>query len=420
VEISIIAPGSRGDVQPYLALAKGLRAAGHGARLVTTRDHAGLVREHGLDPWVADIDVQAELGRPEARAAVEGGGLLRSFRRFSEIAARGAGLVAEQALAASSGADAVLSGFGGLFIAASVAEKLGLPLVQAYNVPITPTAAFPGVLTPWLSLPPRSVTHRLGHRISRQALWLTARASSNGARRRVLGLPSAPRIGPFESGILRAAPVVYGLSPAVFRRPADWDARVHMRGFWFLDEEAAWTPPAELEAFLRAGPAPVYIGFGSMSSRDPGATARLVLEAVDRSGCRAVIHTGWDGLAPAGLPDTVIAVGSVPHAWLFPRVAAVVHHGGAGTTAAGIRAGVPTITVPFHGDQPFWGRLVRDLGVGPDPIPRKRLNAAGLADAIRTALTDASMADRASVLGAAVRAEDGVGDTVAELERLMA
>lgn len=420
MRVVIVAPGSRGDVQPYVALAAGLQRAGHDARLVTTSDHAALVRSHGLEPWVAAIDVRAELERPEARAAIEGGGFVRSFRRFSEIASRGARLVAEQALAAAGGADGIIAGFSGLFLGLAVAEKLGIPLVQAYNVPCSPTAAFPGALTAWLSFPPRSVTHRVGHRIARQAIWLTSRASGNAARRRVVGLGPAPLLGRFESGTLGASPVLYGISPSIIARPDDWDERVRMTGFWFLDAEASWSPPAELEAFLGAGPTPVYIGFGSMSSRDPGATTRLVLDAVARSGRRAVIHTGWDGLASASLPNGVIAVGSVPHAWLFPRVAAIVHHGGAGTTAAAIRAGVPQVVVPFHGDQPFWGRLVHELGVGTAPLPRRRLAAGALAGALQAALADPAMARTAASFGVRVRDEDGVATAVDAIERALA
>jgi UDP:flavonoid glycosyltransferase YjiC (YdhE family) len=417
MDISIVAPGSRGDIQPYVALARGFASAGHGVRLVTTRDHAELVRKHGVDPWLADIEVQTQLQAPGMGAALEGGGLLSSFRRFSSIAAEGARLITEQALAASEDADAILTGFGGLFVASSVAEKLRLPLIQAYNVPYTPTAAYPGVLTPWLSFPPRSITHRAGHRFTRQAIWFASRVAGNQARRDVLGLPSARRIGRFDSGILGSAPVFYGLSPAVLARPTDWDRRVHMEGFWFLDTSASWTPPAELEAFIEAGPAPVYIGFGSMSSHDARATARLVLESVTRSGHRAVVHTGWGGLEPDELPSSVVAIGSTPHDWLFPRMAAVVHHGGAGTTAAGIRAGVPSIVVPFHGDQSFWARLVADLGIGPQPIPRKRLTSTRLAEAIDTTLTDRAMGDRASALGTKVRAEDGITAAVRAVTR---
>lgn len=419
MELCIVAPGSRGDIQPYLALAVGLRAAGHGVRLVTTLDHAELCREHGVEPWLAAIDVRHELEDPAARAAIEGGGLVSSFRRFAQIAERGAALLAEQALAASDGADAVLVGFGGLFLGAAVAERRGIPLVQAYNVPFTPTADMPGVLVPWLSFPPRGATHRLGARLSRQAIWLTARTSGNAARRSVLGLPSAPVLGPYGRGVVGAGPVLYGLSPAALGRPADWDPAIRMDGFWFLDALDGWAPPEALSAFLAAGPAPVYIGFGSMGSEDPAATARLVLEAVAQAGCRAVIHAGWGGLAAAELPAGVHAVGAVPHAWLFPRTAAVVHHGGAGTTAAGLRAGVPGVVVPFHGDQPFWGRMVHRLGVGPAPIARRRLTAPALAATLRTALDDTAMRDRAAALGARIREEDGVGGTVRALEELL-
>ncbi len=419
LEICIVAPGSRGDVQPYLALAVGFRVAGHGVRLVTTMDHGDLVREHGVEPWLAAIDVRAELDAPEVKRAVEGGGMVASFRHFAAIAERGAGLVAEQALAASEGADAILGGFGGVFLGSAVAARRGIPLIQAYNVPFTPTAAWPGALTPWLSFPPRALTHRLGHHIARQVLWLTARASGNGAIRTRLGSGGAPLLARFDSGVLGAGPVIYGLSPAAMGRPADWDAAIGMPGFWFLDEPEGWQPPADLLAFLDAGPAPVYIGFGSMVSENPEAAARVVLDAVQRSGSRAVIHAGWGGLAPGELPASVLAVGNTPHAWLFPRMAAVVHHGGAGTTAAGLRAGVPQVLVPHHGDQPFWGRLVHEKGVAPVAVPRTRMTAARLGAAITAAVGDAGMRARAAEIGAGVRAEDGVGGTVALVERAL-
>jgi sterol 3beta-glucosyltransferase len=420
VQVAIIAPGSRGDVQPYVALGVGLAARGHGVRLVTTLDHASLVREHGLEPWLAEIDIQRELEAPGARDAIEGGGLIASFRRFSDIAKRGSDLVARQALAASEAADVVLAGFGGIFTATAVAEKLGVPLVQAYNVPYTPTAAFPGALTPWLSFPPRGFTHRLGHKVARQAIWLTSRASGNPTRRQIFGLSDAPRLGRFDSGILGASPILYGLSPAVTPRPADWGPRITMTGYWFLDAAPDWRPNGELTEFLAAGPPPVYIGFGSMSSRDPGATAALVLQAIAESGRRAVLHRGWGGLAPTDLPESVLAIDSVPHSWLFPRMAAIVHHGGAGTTAAAIRAGVPAVVVPFHGDQPFWGRLVADKGLAPRAIPRKRLTASRLAAAITTAATDEAMRERAAAVGERVRGEDGVAEAVAAIERVVA
>lgn len=415
--ITIIAPGSRGDVQPYVALGKGLLAAGHEVRMVTTRDHAQLVTEHGLDLRSLDIDVEAAIREIETSASLESGKLVASFRQLAELGRRGAAILAEGGLEACRGADAVLAGFGGLFMGMSIAEKLGLPLLQAYNVPVTPTRDFPGALVPGLSLWPKGLFHRLGHHISRQALWLAARAAGNQAREAVLGLPPAPLLGRFDGERLGRGPILYGFSPSVLGRPADWGPRIEVTGHWFLGAHEQWAPPAGLVEFLERGPPPVYIGFGSMSHRSPEETARLVVSAVRAAGQRAILHAGWGGLRAARLPDTMLMVESIPHAWLFDRVSAVVHHGGAGTTAAGLRAGVPNVVVPFHGDQPFWARRVADLGLGPEPIPRKRLAEDRLARAIEAAVGDREMRRRAAEIGAKIRAEDGVARAVEAIER---
>ncbi len=165
--------------------------------------------------------------------------------------------------------------------------------------------------------------------------------------------------------------------------------------------------------FLDSGTPPVYIGFGSMGSRKPKETADLVLEALDRTGQRGILSSGWGGLSQENLPDTVHMVDLVPHSWLFPRVAAVVHHGGAGTTAAGLRAGVPSIVIPFFGDQLFWGQRVEKLGVGTAPIPRKQLTVEKLAAAIHRAVTDPLMRQQAAHLGARIQTEDGIANAVA-------
>jgi sterol 3beta-glucosyltransferase len=163
---------------------------------------------------------------------------------------------------------------------------------------------------------------------------------------------------------------------------------------------------------LQSGSPPVYIGFGSMGSRKPEETADLVLQAVARTGQRAILQAGWGGLSKADVPNNILMINSVPHSWLFPRMAAVVHHGGAGTTAAGLRAGVPSIVIPFFGDQPFWGQRIADLGVGTAPIPRKQLTVERLAQAIDRAVTDPVMQQRAAELGAKIQAEDGIGNVV--------
>jgi sterol 3beta-glucosyltransferase len=196
------------------------------------------------------------------------------------------------------------------------------------------------------------------------------------------------------------------------------DANVSTTGYWFLDERA--DPPAELDRFLAAGDAPVYVGFGSMSSSDPAATLRMIVAATERAGRRAVIGRGWSGAAALDLPRTVYMLDAAPHQWLFPRMAALVHHGGAGTTAAGLAAGKPTLIVPHRADQPYWGRRVAALGVGVAPLPRRKLSLDTLAERLERLLGDRSIQAKAAALGEQIRAERGVEAAVTWIERFIA
>jgi sterol 3beta-glucosyltransferase len=202
--------------------------------------------------------------------------------------------------------------------------------------------------------------------------------------------------------------------------PPDWDETSIATGYWFLERDEQWQPDPALQTFLQAGPPPVYIGFGSMPSQDAEAKLQVILAALAQTGARGIVATGWGGLAAAETPDTVYLLESAPHDWLFPQMAAVVHHGGAGTTAAGLRAGVPTIVCPFFGDQPFWGRRVAALGVGPAPIPQRRLTAKRLGAALESTLQDKAMHRRAQQLGELIRREDGVGRAIALIEKEVA
>lgn len=415
--ITLIATGSRGDVQPYIALAEGLNRAGHTARFVTPSNFEPLARSYGLDVWPIPGDTEAIATSEEIRRRVEGGNFVRLMAEMSKAARGAAVAMTGVAFEAAQGADLLLGGLGGLYTGLALAEKLDLPFVQAHVVPFTPTGDFAGVLAPPLPFPPGRRLNRLTHHLTRQMVWQGFR-SADAAARATLGLPRAPFAGPYNTAAARRGPVLYGFSPHVVPRAADWGADVHVTGYWMLDAADEWSPPPALEAFLAAGPAPVYVGFGSMSNRDPAATAALVLAALWRSGQRAVLLSGWGGLNPADLPDSVFLLDSAPHAWLFPRMAAVVHHGGSGTTGAALRAGVPSLVVPFFGDQPFWGRRVAELGAGPSPIPRKQLTAERLAAAIEVAVTDAGMRRRAADLGAKLRAEDGVARAAAILSGL--
>jgi sterol 3beta-glucosyltransferase len=407
MRIAIIALGSRGDVQPYIALGKGLKAAGHTVRLLTHENFEWLVDPHGLEFWPLKGNVQEFMDTPKVRELLEKGNFI-AISAYAAKASKGAAIDwAEGGLAACQDVDLLVSGVGGLFPGLAIAEKLKVPLLQAYIFPFTPTTAFPAILFPPFVAKFGGYVNRLSHQLFRQIMWQGSRSGDQVARQQVLGLPNAPFFGPYNSAASRRYPIVYGFSPAVIPKPADW-RNTHVTGYWFLDELPDWIPPAALLDFLKRGEPPVYIGFGSMGSRDPEATADLVLQAIERTGQRAILQSGWGGLSKTDLPDNVFLVDSVPHSWLFSRVAAVVHHGGAGTTAAGLRAGVPNIVIPFFGDQPFWGRRIAELGVGPAPIPRKQLTVERLAAAIHQAVTDRAMQQNAADLGAKIRAEDGI------------
>ena len=414
--VSIVTSGSRGDVQPYVALGVGLKDAGYHVRLLGSVNFAGLAHNAGLEFHSTGPDVEELLQSPEWRAVTENGNFLTILMRMRAEMRKRATESAHILPPLLKGSDLIVAGmsvFGGVH---SIATALKLPLIESHVFPFTPTHAFPSPLVP--NLPFGRTLNRFSFHVTRQLFWQSLKASDE-ATRQALGLPKAPFWGPFRTLARSQMPVLYGYSPHVLPRPADWPTLHHLTGYWFLDESDDWLPPTDLAAFLAAGPAPVYIGFGSMGSRDPQEAGRIALEALERSGQRGVLASGWGGLSLADLPANVHMVGSIPHSWLFPRMAAVVHHGGAGTTAAGLRAGVPSIVVPFMGDQSFWGKRVADLGVGPQPIPRKRLSVGGLAAAISAAVTDADIGCRAADLGQRLRAEHGVGSAVTRINHVM-
>ena len=417
MRIAIIAPGSRGDVQPYVALGRGLVAAGHSVRILTHENFNTFIDIHGLEYWPFRGNVQEVAEGQEMRELLEKGNYLKIAAFQAKAAKQDAIEWAEDGLAACDGMNLLIAGIGGLYIGISLAEKFKTPILQAYFIPFTPTKEFPGALVPQSTNYLKRLNY-LSHHITRQIMWQGFRAADNVVRENVLDLKPAPFFGPYNSNVIKNLPILYGFSPSVIPQPPDWSGEKKITGYWFLDSEEEWKPQPGFVEFLETGSKPVYIGFGSMSNRNPQETAKVVLDAIRMSQQRAVILSGWSGLQVKEMPDSVYVLDSVPHSWLFTQVAAVVHHGGAGTTAAGFRAGVPTVIIPFFGDQPFWGSRVAALGVGPRPIPRKKLTSERLSQAIRYAVTDDEIRQRASNLGASIRSEDGVASAIEIIQQL--
>ncbi|MCI0397774.1 MAG: glycosyltransferase [Chloroflexi bacterium] len=415
MNVVLLAVGSRGDVQPLVALGLGLQAAGHQVCLATHPEFAPFVTGWGLGFRPVEGNPRAMIESEAGQAWLASGrNPIRFIRHFFELMEPVAGRFLVTVWEACQGAEAIIYstlGVAGYY----VAKALGIPALGAPLQPLHPTRAFPSVSFPDIKL--GSWYNLLTHYLVLQLLWQPLRPLVERWRRETLGLPPTSFWGPLRPMQAEHHPVLYGFSQAVLPRPADWGPWLHVTGYWFLDAPPGWQPPAGLVEFLASGPPPVCVGFGSMQSRDPEAVTEIVLAALARARQRGILITGWGGLGQADLPPDVFKAEAIPHDWLFPRVAAVVHHGGAGTTAAGLRAGVPSILVPFFGDQPFWADRVRALGVGPAPVPRRALTVERLAQAIMMAVQDEGMRRRAAALGRQIRAENGVARAVTAFAR---
>ncbi|OBR10191.1 Glycosyltransferase family 28 domain-containing protein [Colletotrichum higginsianum IMI 349063] len=434
--------GSRGDVQPFVALGKVLKDTyGHRVRIATHATFQNFVEENGLEFFCIGGD-PAEL----MAFMVKNPGLMPGFDtlKSGEVSKRRRGIQEillgcwRSCIEAGNGlgpppkphaknepldeqygipgdpaqkpfvADAIIANPPS-FAHIHIAEKMGIPLHLMFTMPWTPTRAFPHPLANIQSTNTDTVmTNYVSYALVEMMTWQGLGDVINRFREKALDLEPMSLI--WAPGVLTRLriPYTYCWSPALIPKPNDWGREIDISGFYFLNLASAFTPDPDLAAFLAAGPPPVYIGFGSIVVDDPNALTRMIFDAVHRTSVRALVSKGWGGLGAedVGLPEGVFMLGNVPHDWLFKHVSAVCHHGGAGTTAAGIQAGKPTIIVPFFGDQPFWGAMVSRAGAGPDPIPYKELTGDKLAEAINFAIKPETQA-RAQELGHKIREEKG-------------
>lgn len=414
MRVVVLAVGSRGDVEPFVALCRRLDQAGHQSRLATAAEYHDLAARHDVEVAELPGNPRALLNSPAGLAALQSRNPRRVVSRIGSLVAptiEGAYPAAERA---SATADLLIFSTLAL-VGLNVADRLGVPAVSAHLQPATPTREFASATLPsaWWPKP----LNRLSWTLTEAAVWRVFSPVLNAQRRR-LGLADLPTSIPSRWDYGVRPPGLFGYSPSVVPKPADWGDDIHVTGSWFLPPPSGWQPPPRLTAFLAAGDAPVYLGFGSMPGGDPERLSQILVAAARRVGRRAVLNVGWAGLG-ATETDDVIVVDDVPHAWLFPQMAAVVHHGGAGTTAAALRAGVPAVVVPHFADQFFWARQVARLGAGPAPLRRDRLTTDALAVRLSAALRPPVIQAAQAVAGQLAR-EDGTGTAVRVLEEIHA
>lgn len=402
MRITILVFGTRGEVQPLVALGLGLQAAGHTVRVVTQDTFHELVTSRGL----ACVPIKTGLREAGQSRKKAGNYTLPTIYKLARQYIR-------QSLDAiwegCKDAEALILCDIGTIPGWHVAEKLAVPtFVVSYYPEAVCQTFWETTLNGKISAAAERFTMNV---VSSQ---LILKPFINQWRKTQLGLPPVSRIKEsLEQIEAQRVPVFYAFSEAVFPKPATWPAHFHVTGYWFLPHEIDWCPSAKLVEFLASGPPPVYVGFSSVDSRKMAGMTELVLKALSLAGQRGILAAGWSDLgARASLPEGIVAVESVPHDWLFPQVAAAVHHGGAGTTAIGLRSGIPNIIIPFAFDNPFWAWRIAALGVGPSGISRQALTAERLAETIQLTMHDETMTARRTTLSHRLSTEDGVARAV--------
>jgi UDP:flavonoid glycosyltransferase YjiC (YdhE family) len=419
VHITIIAVGTRGDVQPMIALAAGLRKAGHSVLFATEMTYLNWAHRAGLGLWRLS-------GDSETFNSGRGGKLFRDtiekpatrYMRFWRVhVAPAVRYHLREIVAPCEHADLVICQpwFG---VGPSLAQKFRIPAVVAgiFPVPQLPTGAFPFPLY----ASPSDMTEDARLKSWRRAIPVTR--AGHGVvqewRREMLGLPEQSFAESLAA--MQKLPHILGYSPSVLPKPCDWGAQAAVTGYWFGAQTRSYRPPPEVKRFLAAGDPPVVVGFGSHVGRNGAQLTQLVLAALATTGRRGILITGWGGLGAAELPENVICARELPFDWLLRRASVLVHHGGAGTTAIALRSGIPQVITPFGWDQTFWGRRCAELGVSAEPIANKEITSEQLAAAIDRMAGGADVRARARRLAKEIAAESGVANAVAAVETVAA
>ncbi|KAH0641379.1 hypothetical protein KY285_037965 [Solanum tuberosum] len=411
IQIVMLIVGTRGDVQPFIAIGKRLQEYGHRVRLATHANFKEFVLTAGLEFYPLGGDPKVLAGY-----MVKNKGFLPSAPSEIPVQRNQLKDIISSLLPACEEPDmdtgvpfkpdAIIAN-PPAYGHTHVAEALKIPIHIFFTMPWTPTSEFPHPL----SRIKQPAGYRLSYQIVDSLIWLGIRDMINDTRKRKLKLRPVTYLSSSQVSVLDI-PHGYIWSPHLVSKPKDWGPKVDVVGFCFLDLASGYEPPESLVNWLKDGQKPIYIGFGSLPVQEPEKMTQIIVEALERTGQRGIINKGWGGLGNLAEPkDFVYLLDNCPHDWLFLQCSAVVHHGGAGTTAAGLKAACPTTIVPFFGDQPFWGERVHARGVGPPPIPIDEFSLPKLVEAIEFML-DPKVKERAVELAKAMENEDGVTGAV--------
>ncbi|MCE5342454.1 MAG: glycosyltransferase [Eubacteriales bacterium] len=413
MRFTMICIGTTGDVQPYVLLGNELQKQGHDVAICAFIEFEALVRENGLRFFPLSGDAHEFINgimKPGTKGVSYLKQILEIFREIIDP-------FLNDLQAACEDAEVIVATYFGNVIQ-SIAEQKRVPFIKTHYFPMDPNRQTPISSAPGLRAGKawNLMSYRLAYLLisTMEQHFLTNWRKQEGMPPRRLESTPCNMVNGHR------VPVLYAMSPLLLPRPVDWGEHIYMTGFWLPEKFDDYQPSPEMEAFLAAEPKPLYIGFGSMTSGDMSETREIVLEAVRRSGVRAVIAAGWGGVQAEGDGNVFVVEGYVPHDWLFARVSAVVHHGGAGTTAAGLCADRPTLVIPFGGDQPFWALRVRMLGLGPSPIRREKLTVAKLAKALTNLTSVVGYRVAAERVGRQLRAENGVHTAADIIEKEVA
>ena len=412
MKIAMIAFGSTGDVRPYSILGRELKRRGHHVTVFATSEFQGMMEKAGLNFHALPGDAKELMGNV-MRPDVKGFGFINQFVKSVKTMLDP---LLEDLINATADAECIIATFLA-HVFSSVAEYHKIPFIQTHYYLMDRNSSAPIAAAPLQRIDSKAwskATYDIGYLFMNllEKYYLDNWREEHGLQKLKV------QRGPGYELNGHTVPVLYAMSPITMPRPMGWPDNIYMTGYWINDvtTPSDYVPPEDLQAFLDAGEPPVYIGFGSMVSGDMTELMSKVLEGVKLSGVRAILAKGWGEAKLVNDNPNVFLADFVPHDWLFRHVKAVVHHGGAGTLAAGICAGLPTLVVPFGGDQPFWANRVRQMGIGPKPIPRNRLTPKRLAKGLQELVSERRFRVAAKELGLRLAMEDGVANAANIIE----